>query len=163
MNLEKEKARTLSSADVYAVIDFALQTAEDSGFINSYLFEKMLYCYAAITLYQDRKEEIAAQLTSDPLGTFDALLDDGTIDKMLKEYAADLEYIAENGQIWFNEFTHYSCSARGLFGVIQEFSNDIVAQATQQLKAATSNPELQQVTDIAEKWGMNNSLFSPKA
>jgi hypothetical protein len=41
-----------------------MDAADDNGFINSFIFERALYCYAAIMLYPEHKEELAELATS---------------------------------------------------------------------------------------------------
>lgn len=165
MDLAVEKTKTLSTQEVYEIIDFAVQAAEDNGFLNSFVFERALYCFAAMRFYPERVEEIAGMMEDQsPLVAWDTLLEDGTVDKMLEENSVDLENLAQNGQVWFEEFNEYAHSARGLLNTIQDFSGDIVRQAAEQLKAASDNQQFQEVKAIAESWGMNNatnkSLFA---
>lgn len=155
MNLDDEKNRTLTSTDIYSIIDFTVQAAVDNGFMNAFVFERALYCFAAIRIYPDRKDEIAKLIADSPMVAWDTLLDDGTIDKMIDDYSLDLDLLAEYGRQWFNDFTKYSNSARGLFNLIQEFSGDIVQQAAQQLQTMSSNGQVQEALSIADNWGMN--------
>ncbi len=59
LDLNKEKTSALSSAAQFDIINFAIQAAEENGFLNSFIFERALYCFAAIILNDDRKEEIS--------------------------------------------------------------------------------------------------------
>ena len=59
LDINKEKTSALSSAAQFDIINFAIQAAEENGFLNSFIFERALYCFAAIVLNDDRKDEIS--------------------------------------------------------------------------------------------------------
>ena len=156
LDIALEKEKTLSTQEMYEILDFAVQAAEDNGFINSFVFVRAMYMYAAIRLYEDRREELQQMINSDLLGSWDELVKDGTIENMNKEFYVDMNLLADYGQVWMDEFTAYAHSARGLLNTIQEFSADIVEQATQRLSSVVSNDDVKKVTDIAQEWGLNN-------
>jgi hypothetical protein len=163
MNLDIEKERKISSRDVYEVIDFAMQSAEDNGFINNFIFERALYCYTAMLLLPEEQEGIAAQMSTSPLEAWDYMLEKGIVDKLLADYAEECDYIAEYASAWNKEYTEYSNSARGLLAVAQHFSGDIVENAAQMLgKAQNPDSDIQKTISIANDWGMTNALFQEK-
>lgn len=156
MNITTEKNCKLSCQERYEILDFACQAAEDNGFMNSFVFERAIYCFAAIRLLEDRKDEIAAAVAENLLVAWQGLVEDGTIEDMVANYPDELNLLADEGQVWLSEYEEYVHSARGLLDTIQMFAGDIVSQAAQQLQAAQENGEVQQVIEIADKWGMNN-------
>ena len=158
LDIALEKEKTLSTQEMYEILDFAVQAAEDNGFINSFVFVRAMYMYAAIRLYEDRREELQQMINSDLLGSWDELIKDGTIENMNKDFYVDMNLLADYGQVWMDEFTAYAHSARGLLNTIQEFSADIVEQATQRLSSVVSNDDVKKVTDIAQEWGLNNDV-----
>ena len=158
LDIALEKEKTLSTQEMYEILDFAVQAAEDNGFINSFVFVRAMYMYAAIRLYEDRREELQQMINSDLLGSWDELVKDGTIENMNKDFYVDMNLLADYGQVWMDEFTEYAHSARGLLNTIQEFSADIVEQATQRLSSVVSNDDVKKVTDIAQEWGLNNDV-----
>lgn len=158
LDIALEKEKTLSTQEMYEILDFAVQAAEDNGFINSFVFVRAMYMYAAIRLYEDRREELQQMINSDLLGSWDELVKDGTIENMNKDFYVDMNLLADYGQVWMDEFTAYAHSARGLLNTIQEFSADIVEQATQRLSSIVSNDDVKKVTDIAQEWGLNNDV-----
>ena len=81
-----ETTRKLTSQDIYDIIHFSAQSAEDNGFVNQYVFERALYAYAAIILYPDRKEEIGRMVSNNILDAWDALVSDGTTSDMEKNF-----------------------------------------------------------------------------
>lgn len=157
INLDIEKQRKLSTQDMYEILHFAAQSAEDNGFVNSFVFERALFEYAAIILYPDRKDEIAAKVSENINVAWDYLLDDGTIDDMYDKYKLDMDLLADEGNIWLKDFTKYLHSARGLLNTFQIFSGDIVKSAVEQFKVVSEDTNVQEVLDIADKWGMNNN------
>ena len=158
LDIALEKEKTLSTQEMYEILDFAVQAAEDNGFINSFVFVRAMYMYAAIRLYEDRREELQQMINSDLLGSWDELVKDGTIENMNKDFYVDMNLLADYGQVWMDEFTAYAHSARGLLNTIQEFSAGIVEQATQRLSSVVSNDDVKKVTDIAQEWGLNNDV-----
>lgn len=156
LDISLEKDKILSTQEMYEILDFAVQAAEDNGFINSFVFVRAMYMYAAIRLYEDRREELQHIISEDLLGSWDKLVQDGTIEDMNKNYSIDMNLLADYGQVWMEEFTAYAHSARGLLNTIQEFSSDIVEQASAKFQQAVANDDIKKVTEIAEKWGMDN-------
>lgn len=64
INLETEKSLALDAQERYDIISFAMDAADDNGFINSFVFERALYCYAAIMLYPEIAEELSEKVIS---------------------------------------------------------------------------------------------------
>lgn len=158
IDFAKEKKRKLTTQQMYEVIDFSAQAAEDNGFMNSFIFNRALYLFAAIILFPDRKEELSHIVAENINTAWDQLLDDGTLEKMVDDFPVDMEILAECGENWYNEYEEYVHSARGLLDTIQTLSGDIVKSAAQQLKNASDEAGIREVIDIADKWGMNNEV-----
>lgn len=154
---ETETAKKLNSQDMYDIIHFAAQSAEDNGFVNQFVFERALYAYAAIILYPDRKEEIGSMVSNNILDAWDALLADGTIADMNENFAVDMDALGRIGSVWLDDYIKYLQSMRGVFSVFQNFSGDIVESTVNRFKDAFNESDAQTVLDIADKWGMNNT------
>lgn len=154
---EEETAKKLTSQDMYDIIHFAAQSAEDNGFVNQFVFERALYAYAAIIVYPDRKEELGRMVSDNILDAWDALLADGTIADMNEKFAVDMDALGQIGSVWLNDYIKYLQSMRGVFSVFQNFSGDIVESTVNRFKDAFSESDAQTVLDIADKWGMNNT------
>ena len=152
-----ETTRKLTSQDIYDIIHFSAQSAEDNGFVNQYVFERALYAYAAIILYPDRKEEIGRMISNNILDAWDALVSDGTFSDMEKNFSADLKILGEVGSVWLDDYIKYLQSARGIFSTFQTFSGDIVESTLNRFKDAFSESDAKTVLEIADKWGMNNT------
>lgn len=152
-----ETTRKLTSQDIYDIIHFSAQSAEDNGFVNQYVFERALYAYAAIILYPDRKEEIGRMVSNNILDAWDALVSDGTTSDMEKNFSSDIKILGEVGSVWLDDYIKYLQSARGIFSTFQTFSGDIVESTVNRFKDAFSESDAKTVLEIADKWGMNNT------
>lgn len=152
-----ETTRKLTSQDMYDIIHFSAQSAEDNGFVNQYVFERALYAYAAIILYPDRKEEIGRMVSNNILDAWDALVSDGTMLDMEKNFSSDLKILGEVGSVWLDDYIKYLQSARGIFSTFQTFSGDIVESTVNRFKDAFNENDAKAVLEIADKWGMNNT------
>lgn len=152
-----ETTRTLTSQDIYDIIHFSAQSAEDNGFVNQYVFERALYAYAAIILYPDRKEEISRMVSNNILDAWDALVSDGTTSDMEKNFSSDIKILGEVGSVWLDDYIKYLQSARGIFSTFQTFSGDIVESTVNRFKDAFNENDAKTVLEIADKWGMNNT------
>lgn len=154
---ETETAKKLTSQDMYDIIHFAAQSAEDNGFVNQFVFERALYAYAAIILYPDRKEEIGRVVSNNILDAWDVLLANGTIEDMNKNFAVDMDALGCIGSVWLDDYIKYLQSARGILSSFQEFSGDIIQTAVEKFKTVSDEVGANQVLEIANNWGMNNN------
>lgn len=154
---ETETAKKLTSQDMYDIIHFAAQSAEDNGFVNQFVFERALYAYAAIILYPDRKEELGRIVSDNILDAWDALLADGTIADMNENFAVDMDALGRIGSVWLDDYIKYLQSARGILSSFQEFSGDIIQTAVEKFKTVSDEVGANQVLEIANNWGMNNN------
>lgn len=157
IQLDAEKKRKLSTQDMYDILHFAAQSAEDNGFINQFVYERALYAYAAVILYPDRKQELAAAISNNILDAWDVLIKDGTVENMDKDFSIDMEELARNGSIWLTDYSGYLQSLRGVFSSFQIFSNDMVDSAVKRFKNTFNDNKAEEVLNILDKWGMNNN------
>lgn len=154
---ETETAKKLTSQDMYDIIHFAAQSAEDNGFVNQFVFERALYAYAAIILYPDRKEELGRMVSDNILDAWDALLADDTIADMNENFEVDMDALGRIGSVWLDDYIKYLQSARGILSSFQEFSGDIIQTAVEKFKTVSDEVGANQVLEIANNWGMNNN------
>lgn len=158
IQLDAEKKRKLTTQDMYDILHFAAQSAEDNGFINQFVYERALYAYAAVILYPDRKQELAAAISNNILDAWDVLIKDGTVENMDKDFSIDMEELARNGSIWLTDYSGYLQSLRGVFSSFQIFSNDMVDSAVNRFKNTFNDNKAEEVLNILDKWGMSNNL-----
>lgn len=152
-----ETTRKLTSQDIYDIIHFSAQSAEDNGFVNQYVFERALYAYAAIIIYPDRKEALGSIVSKNILDAWDTLVSDGTVSDMKQNFSADLKILGEASSVWLNDYIKYLQSARGILSSFQEFSGDIIQTAVEKFKNVSDEVGANQVLEIANNWGMNNN------
>ena len=160
IDLHFEKERHMTTQDVYDVLDFAMQAAEDNGFINSFIYERALYEFAALILFPDRKDDFASLVAENVNTAWDAMLEDGILDELVSNYEQDLNYLASLGEKWIDEFSSYIHSARGLLNTFQEITGNISAQNAQTLANMIKENGIGEILDFADKWGMNNEGIS---
>lgn len=156
IDLQLEKSLALTPQDIYDIFDFSTQAAYDDGFMNSYIFERSLIIFAAIKLLPEYSEEVthfAAQNIND---AWLYLLENDIAEELTNSYEKEINYLADYGIFWFNDYTKYAHSARGLLNTIQTFTGDIVTNAAKQFKEVNDGSGIQEVLEIADKYGMNN-------
>lgn len=157
MNINLEKAYKLSSQERYDIISNAMDAAEDDGFINQFVFIRSLYVFAARVLYPELTEQINTDLLNgSPMIVWDKMLEDGTIDSMVDDYSDELNILADEGQIWLEDFMTFRNSARGIIDVLQVFTENIAGGMGKQLEMFKNDVDIAGVQEIAEKWGFND-------
>lgn len=161
MNLELEKNNVFSAQEIYNIISEAIDMADDDGFINSFVFERALYVCAARVLYQDQEDIfdlINTSLIEDgsPLMTWQKLLENEVIDSMAAEYKDSLDNLATIGNTWFEEYTEAAHSMRSIVDVIEALTGGMASTMTGQLDAF-KDAEVQNIINIADKWGLNQN------
>lgn len=157
IDLNKEKQNGLSAKDRYDILSFAIEAADDGGFVSSFVFERVLYVYAAIMLDEEHAETIRAAAIQDPILAWDILIKNGYLQSLLDKYKEELDILSEEAKEWFDEYVNYVTSARGVLSVVEQFSGDIIGQAANRLKETITETEVDNVISIADKWGMNNA------
>ena len=74
---------------------------------------------------------------------------------MVAEHKESLDYLASLGQIWFEEYTEAAHSLRSLIDVIQAFTDGMAGNMGKQLDMFKQDIDVQNVVDIADKWGLD--------
>ena len=162
INLEIEKSLALDAQERYDIISFAMDAADDNGFINSFVFERALYCYAAVMLYPELKEDLSQKITFDLIGAWNNILDEGLFEKMIKNYEATLNTLCQEAEIWFKEYADWAHSARGVLDIIQQFSGDILQNAAGKLKTTAEETGVSELLDVADEWGMTRDILKDR-
>lgn len=162
INLAQEESYKLSAKDRYDILSFAIEAADDGGFVSSFVFERAMYLYAAIILDEDRANDIREKITQNLIDAWDYAIQEKIIQEMLESYKDDLDQLAEEGWSWFEEYNKYILSARGILSFAQEFSGDIVNSAAAALKDTMEETGAKNIIDIADEWGMNRTVLKSK-
>lgn len=156
IKLKEEKDCALSAKDRYDILNFAINDAFTGEFVSSFIYERALYCYAAIILMEDNADEIRAAISEDLIAGWDKLVKEtDIIQEMSEKYNSDLALLAEEAWLWFDEYNKYATSARGVLNLVEQFSGDIVANAANTLRTTAEETGVSNVIQIADDWGMN--------
>lgn len=156
INLEQEKKISFTTQQVYDVVSFAVQAAEDNGFINSFVLERALYEYMVLlTLDGEEKSKLASLVAQNVNEAWTYLLENDVLPEFIKEHGEDIDYVAEVAANWSKEYTEYAHSARGVLAAFQEVTGNINQVAAEQLQKITGGEETKEVLRIANDWGLN--------
>ena len=74
LDLNFEIVSPLTSQERYEIINFALEAANDNGFLNQYVFEQAFWCKVATYLVDDIEDEIVDTLTRNPMEAWDKMI-----------------------------------------------------------------------------------------
>lgn len=159
INLETEKSLALDAQERYDIISFAMDAADDNGFINSFVFERALYCYAAIMLYPEYKEELSELATINLISAWNKILEENIFEQMIKTYEATIIILCQEAENWFKEYSDWAHSARGVLNIIQQFSGDMVQNAAARLTGTAEETGVSDLLEIADEWGMTRGLL----
>lgn len=163
MDLSKEKESKLSSRDRYDILTFAIEAADDGGFVSSFIFERAIYCYAAIVLAEDNlKDDIRSKVADNLIDAWDYLVQNNIIQELKDEYQKEFDLLAEEGEIWLEEYELFSSSARGVLSVVEQFTGDSVVNAAAALKDTAEQTGVANILEIADEWGMNRRNLVPE-
>lgn len=158
INLQNEKQYKISTQDVYDIVSYAVDSADDGGFVNTFILERALYEYAVLEVYPEERDKYQKKVASNPNLAWDEMLSDGVLEKLKNDFSIDLAHIADVAVQWVSDYESYAHSIRGAADVIQTTLNAVSEYSMNNLKDAASNDVLREVTDIADKWGMNSGL-----
>ena len=160
INLDLEKTLALDAQERYDVISFAVDAADDNGFINSFILERALYVYAAIMLYPEKKDEVSSLIVNNLISAWNALLNDGTIQEMQEKFKPTIDVLAEEAQIWCDEYADWAHSARGILDLVQQFTGNFVENAASRLQTTAEETGVNNIIDIANEWGMGRDALA---
>lgn len=155
ITLEQEINRSISTKDACKVIDYAIQACKDGGFLCSFVFERALFVFLSIMLFEDRKKDITALIGDeyDICAAWDYLIEKGIAKKIIVDYPDDLKFISENADQWLKEAQQFELSARGVVDSISTLSGNIVEEAIKGLQSAT-NTNLEEIKNFNEHWNI---------
>ena len=157
LDYQLERAIKLSTKQVETILDFAIQAANDNGYMSSLVFQKAMLVFAATVLYPDRKEEISAAIGSqyDISAIYDKLNEEEFFEKMDADFYETMEYLRDVSVDWFEDAKSYAHSARGLLDSLNTLSGDIVKSAVEQLQKTAQSDDVAQVLQIGDALGVN--------
>lgn len=62
IDISFEKERSIKTQDMYDIISFAIESANEGGFINTFVLERAIYVYTALILNEEKREEIQEKM-----------------------------------------------------------------------------------------------------
>lgn len=152
IDMKFESSRKLSTQDMYDIIDTAVRLAEDDGFINEFILERVLYECMALVVLPNRKDEIVELMEKSPLSAWDTLVEDGTIDMLCKDYHQEIACVSGLTTRWVASYSDHIHSMRGMLS----YMNDLTSKLSKTLEDTVRKSDIPKVLEVADKWGMNN-------
>ena len=151
IKLIEEKECALSSKDRYDILNFAITAAFTGEFVSSFIYERALYCYAAIILMENSADEIRQIISEDLISGWDKLVKEtDIIQEMSEKYNSDLALLAEEAWMWFDEYNKYATSARGILSLVEQFTDGAVVNAASSFKNAAEKSGVSEILKIAD-------------
>ena len=152
IDMKFESSRKLSTQDMYDIIDTAVRLAEDDGFINEFILERVLYECMALVVLPNRKDEIVELMEKSPLSAWDTLVEDGTIAMLCKDYHQEIACVSGLTTRWVASYSDHIHSMRGMLS----YMNDLTSKLSKTLEDTVRKSDIPKVLEVADKWGMNN-------
>ena len=151
INLVQEESYNLSAKDRYDILSFAIEAADDGGFVSSFVFERAMYLYAAIILEEDKADDIREKIAQNLIEAWDYVVQEKIIQEMQEKYSNDLDKLAEEGWIWFEEYNNYVVSARGILNFVEQFSGDLIGSAAKTFKETVEETGAKDIINLADE------------
>lgn len=161
IDMELEKQSTLTAKDINDLLAFAIGESENDGFVNRYVFERAMYTYLYLLLAEgDEQEKVRNSINENGvLVVWQELVGTGKIEQMAQDHQTEITLVERAGADVFDDYNGYSRSIRASFANIQSVSSNIMENAAKQMSQMLSSDQYKDIMDIAEKWGMNNTLL----
>ncbi len=161
IDMELEKQSTLTAKDMNDLLAFSIGESENDGFVNRYVFERAMYTYLYLLLAEgDEQEKVRNSINEDGvLVAWQELVGTGKIERMAQDHPTELALAERASADVFDDYNAYSKSIRASFANIQSASSNIMENAAKQMSQMLSSDQYKDIMDIAEKWGMNNTLL----
>lgn len=161
IDMELEKQSTLTAKDINDLLAFAIGESENDGFVNRYVFERAMYTYLYLLLAEgDEQEKVRNSINENGvLVVWQELVGTGKIEQMAQDHPTELALAERASADVFDDYNAYSKSIRASFANIQSVSSNVMENAAKQMSQMLSSDQYKDIMDIAEKWGMNNTLL----
>lgn len=161
IDMELEKQSTLTAKDINDLLAFAIGESENDGFVNRYVFERAMYTYLYLLLAEgDEQEKVRNSINENGvLVVWQELVGTGKIEQMAQDHQTEITLVERAGADVFDDYNGYSRSIRASFANIQSVSSNVMENAAKQMSQMLSSDQYKDIMDIAEKWGMNNTLL----
>ena len=155
INIEEVLSCSLTSQEIYDMINSCLEEAEDNGFLNQFVFERALVCHEVLLLIEDLDDIDGPMVAENPLTAFDHFLEMGYIQNLIKNHADTVDYIGKVAAQYFEDYEKYLLSVGGVLNKAEIFSSEVLQNMAGQMNDLTKNGDIQETLKIANEWGMN--------
>ena len=155
INIEEVLNCSLTSQEIYDMINSCLEEAEDNGFLNQFVFERALVCHEVLLLIENLDDIDGPMVAENPLVAFDHFLEMGYIQNLVKNHADTVDYIGKVAAQYFEDYEKYLLSIGGVLNKAEIFSSEVLQNMAGQMSDLTKNGDIQKTLKIADEWGMN--------
>ena len=160
LNFEHEKK--ISSQDLYNIVSNAIDVANDDGMLNSFIFQRALYVFAAAVVYEEQTENIMTKISNFP-ELWDELVENNTIDNLKNDYAQEVTMLSSIGKDWFEEYNEHIHSSYAVVTAVSDIIQNFTANFQNQVNDLSKNKVFSDLVKTASQWGMNNDNPAEKA
>ena len=169
IDLSKEKNNIFSARVRYDIIADAIEAAYDDGFMNEFIFPRVVLLGITAQYFEDDFEYDKESFESSrlaiktmPLELWDTNLQNDVLIKTVDAIPLEVNDILQTGNIWFMDYGNYAYSLRGLLDNIGPLIEGITQQANDDLNEILQNGEIQEAINTGKDWGLQTpgqSLF----
>lgn len=169
INLSEEKDNIFSARARYDIIADAIEAAYDDGFMNGFIFPRVVLLGIAAQYFEDDFEYDRETFESPrlaiktmPLELWDLNLQNDVLIKTVDAIPLEVNDILQTGNLWFMDYTSYAYSLRGLLDNIAPLIEGVTQRADQELNDLLNNGEIQEAINTGKDWGLQTpgqSLF----
>ena len=173
LDLNFEIVSPLTAQERYEIINFALEAANDNGFLNQYIFEQAFWCKVATYLVDDIDDEIVDMLARNPMEAWDKMIKEEILQTLFNQYQSlvietvngkvfYLDYLGDTATQYFNDYKEYLLSFGGALSQTDMMSSDNLDTFTKELQSFMNNDNTLKTLNVADEWGMNNKIQEEK-
>ena len=167
LDLNFELISPLSAQERYDIINYALNAANDNGFLSQYVYEAALWGKTATLLVEDVPEEIQELVDINPIMAYDRMVKEEIISELFIKYQNDkigdmsvLDYFGNAAALYFSDYKDYLLSLGGALSQTDMMSTDNLNEFKQSLQDFINSDNTLQTLDIADSWGINNNKLN---
>lgn len=162
IDLDFEHNKKLSTQDIYNIISHSIEVADEDGMLNSFIFQRALYVFAAATLFEDQTEDILMNIPQFPQ-LWDDLVEKNVIDELKANYPRELTELCAIGEAWFSEYDAHVHSSYAIVTAISNIVQNLTSNFQNQVDNISKDGNIKQLIETASHWGMDNDNPSQAA
>ena len=150
LDLNFEIISPLTSQERYEIINFALDAANDNGFLNQYVFEQAFWCKVATYLVDDIDDEIIGMVNRNPMEAWNEMIKEEILQTLFNQYQeltintaegamSYLDYLGSITTQYFNDYKEYLLSFGGALSQTDMMSSNNLDTFTKELQSFMNN------------------------